>query len=459
MAKNIVIIGAGPGGYVCAIRAAQLGANVTVIDSMKRPGGTCLNMGCIPSKNLLHASHEYYKVDHQFAKLGISVKQLTIDVNQLQVQKKQVLDELGQGILFLFKKNNIRFIHETAEIVSENQVKVGAEILNADAIVLATGSVPRTLSNILVDESIILSSTGALDLDHVPKTIAIIGGGYIGLELGSVWGRLGSKIHVIEALDRIVPGLDPDLSQALHMTLEKQGFVFHLDAKIKTFKNHKSSAELIFEKNGKDERLIVDKVLVSIGRIPNTAGLRLERIGIETTPQGYVKVDAHFETTIKGIYAIGDVVEGPMLAHKAEEEAVALAERLLGIKSHVDYNVIPSVVYTQPEVASVGFTEPQLQASNIPYKASKFPFSANSRAKAVHETEGFVKLLSHQETGLVLGAHIIGSCAGTMIAQVAQAMSLHATVEDIARTCHAHPTYSEAIKEAAWAGFSKAIHA
>jgi dihydrolipoamide dehydrogenase len=243
------------------------------------------------------------------------------------------------------------------------------------------------------------------------------------------------------------------------MALEKQGFVFHLDAKIKTFKNHKSSAELIFEKNGKDERLIVDKVLVSIGRIPNTAGLRLERIGIETTPQGYVRIDAHFETTIKGIYAIGDAVDGPMLAHKAEEEAVALAEHLLGIQSHVDYNVIPSVVYTQPEVASVGFTEPQLQASNIPYKASKFPFSANSRAKAVHETEGFVKLLSHQETGLVLGAHIIGSCAGTMIAQIAQAMTLHATVEDIARTCHAHPTYSEAIKEAAWAGFSKAIHA
>lgn len=459
MAKNIVIIGAGPGGYVCAIRAAQLGANVTVVDSMKRPGGTCLNMGCIPSKNLLHASHEYYKVDHQFAKLGIFVKELTIDVNQLQTQKNQVLDELGHGILFLFKKNNIRFIHATAEIVSENQVKAGAETLNADAIVIATGSVPRTLPNIPVDESIVLSSAGALDLDHVPKTIAIIGGGYIGLELGSVWGRLGSKVHVIEALDRIVPGLDPDLSQALHMTLEKQGFVFHTGAKIKTFKGNKSGAELTFEKNGKDEILTVDKVLVSIGRIPNTAGLRLERIRIETTPQGYVRVDAHFETTVKGIYAIGDVVDGPMLAHKAEEEAVALAEHLLGIQSHVDYNVIPSVVYTQPEVASVGFTEPQLQASNISYKASKFPFSANSRAKAVHETEGFVKLLSHQETGLVLGAHIIGSCAGTMIAQVAQAMSLHATVEDIARTCHAHPTYSEAIKEAAWAGFSKAIHA
>ena len=458
MAKNIVIIGAGPGGYVCAIRAAQLGNTVTIIDSMKRPGGTCLNMGCIPSKNLLHASHEYYKAGHKFKKLGISVKELAIDIKQLQSQKNQVLDELGQGIQFLFKKNNIRFINATAQIVSKNQVKAGDEILNADAIVVATGSIPRALPNIPVDKSIVLSSTDALDLDHVPKTIAIIGGGYIGLELGSVWSRLGSKIHVIETLDRIAPGLDPDLSQALYTTLEKQGFVFHLSRKIKTIKAEKVSAELLLETSDGTETLTVDKILVSVGRVPYTIGLNLEKIGIETTAQGYIKINTRFETTIKGIYAIGDIVEGPMLAHKAEEEAVALAELLSGIESCVDYNVIPAVVYTQPEVASVGFIEPQLQAANIPYKASKFPFSSNSRAKAVHETEGFVKLLSHQETGLVLGAHIIGSCAGTMIAQVAQAMSMHATVEDIARTCHAHPTHSEAIKEAAWAGVYKAIH-
>ncbi len=458
MAKNIVIIGAGPGGYVCAIRCAQLGNSVTVIDSMPRPGGTCLNMGCIPSKNLLHASHEYHKASHDLAKFGISVQGLVIDIGQLQSQKKQVLDELGQGIQFLFKKNNVRFINATAQIVSENQVKAGDEILSADAIIIATGSTPRTLPDITIDESIVLSSTGALDLDHVPKTIAIIGGGYIGLELGSVWGRLGSKIHVIEALDRITPGLDPDLSQALHATLEKQGFVFHLGTKVKTFKAQKIGAELLLEKGNSTETLTVDKVLVSIGRVPNTTGLNLEKLKVETTPQGCIKVNTHFETTARGIYAIGDVIEGPMLAHKAEEEAVALAEHLSGMKSHVDYNVIPAVAYTQPEVACVGFTEPQLQAANIPYKASKFPFSANSRAKATHETAGFIKLLSHSETGLVLGAHIIGTCAGTLIAQVAQAMNLRATAEDIARTCHAHPTHSEAIKEAAWAGFAKAIH-
>ncbi len=459
MAKNIVIIGAGPGGYVCAIRAAQLGASVTVVDAMKQPGGTCLNMGCIPSKNLLHASHEYHKAQHDLEKLGISVKGISIDIKQMQTQKKQVVDSLTQGIGFLFKKNNVRFINATAKIINSNQVEAGDEILSADAIIIATGSVPRAIPNISVDEKIILSSTGALDIDHVPGKIAIIGGGYIGLELGSVWGRLGSTVHVIEALDRITPGLDPDLSKTLHTALQKQGFIFHLGTKINSVIPHKTGAELVLENTNGTKNLSVDKVLVSIGRVPNTSGLDLEKIGVELTPQGFIKVNPHFETNINSIYAIGDVVEGPMLAHKAEEEGIAIAEHLAGMECHVDYNVIPAVVYTQPEVAAVGFTEPQLQSANIPYNASKFPFSANSRAKAVNETEGFVKLLSHQETGLVLGAHIIGTCAGTMIAQVAQAMSLRATVEDIARTCHAHPTHSEAIKEAAWAGFAKAIHA
>ncbi len=456
MAKNIVIIGAGPGGYVCALRAAQLGANVTIIDSMKRPGGTCLNMGCIPSKNLLYASYEYYKASNHFAKLGISFERLGLDIKQLQTQKKQVLEDLGQGIQFLFKKNSIRFICATAQIIDQNKIKAGDELLGADAIVIATGSIVRTLPNISIDESLVLSSTGALDLDHVPGAIAIIGGGYIGLELGSVWNRLGSKIHVIEALDRIAPGLDPDLSLALHIALEKQGFAFHLNSKVNTFSKLKSGVELTFSNN---EKLIVDKILVSVGRIPYTAGLNLEKVGVEKTQQGYIKVNKYCETVISNIYAIGDVIDGPMLAHKAEEEGIAVAEHIFGLKSHVDYNVIPAVVYTQPEVASVGFSEPQVQEVGISYKSSKFPFSANSRAKATHDTEGFVKLLSHQETGLVLGAHIIGSCAGSMIAQVAQAMSLHATVEDIARTCHAHPTHSEAIKEAAWAGVFKAIHA
>ena len=459
MAKNIIIIGAGPGGYVCAIRAAQLGNNVTVIDAMPRPGGTCLNMGCIPSKNLLHATHEYHKLIHDFPKLGIDVSQATVNLKTMQSQKRQVLDELGQGILFLFKKNNIRFINATASLIGADQVKAGDEILKADAIVIASGSVPRTLADITVDEAVILSSKGVLELEQLPKTLAIIGGGYIGLELGSVWGRLGAKIHVIEALDRITPGLDPELSQALHAALEKQGFNFHLGAKIAQVKTTKNGAEILFEQNGKTQTLGVEKILVSVGRVPNTQGLNLTKIGVDITTQGFIKVDNHLETSVKGVYAIGDVIEGPMLAHKAEEEGVAVAEHLSGMATHIDYNVIPAVVYTQPEVACVGFTEPQLVTANIPYKVGKFPFSANSRAKAVHETLGFVKLLSHQETGLVLGAHIIGSCAGTMIAQVAQAMSLRATVEDIARTCHAHPTHNEAIKEAAWAGFAKAIHA
>lgn len=458
MTKKIVIIGAGPGGYVCAIRAAQLGATVTIVDSMKRPGGTCLNKGCIPSKNLLNASHEYYKANHCFANLGISFEKLAIDIKQLQAQKKQVLDDLGQGIEFLFKKNSIRFIHASAQLISQSQVQAGNELLDVDAIIIATGSTPKTLSNIPIDESLVLSSSSALDLDYVPKTIAVIGGGYIGLELGSVWSRFGSKVHIIEALDRITPGLDPDLSRALQATLEKQGLIFHLGAKVKTFNKLKSRAELIIENNKDVEKLEVDKILVSVGRIPYTVGLNLEKIGVEKTLQGYIKVNEYYETVVSGIYAIGDVIEGPMLAHKAEEEGIAVAEYILGLKTHVDYNVIPAVVYTQPEVASVGFTESQLQETNIPYKSSKFPFSANSRAKVTHDYEGFVKLLSHQETGLVLGAHIIGNCAGTMIAQVAQAMSLRATVEEIARTCHAHPTHSEAIKEAAWAGFAKAIH-
>ncbi|MEI6627878.1 MAG: FAD-dependent oxidoreductase, partial [Alphaproteobacteria bacterium] len=320
------------------------------------------------------------------------------------------------------------------------------------------GSLPRTIENITVNETTVLSSKGLLELEQVPKSLAIIGGGYIGLELGSVWGRLGTEIHIIETMDRIAPGLDSDLSQSLYMALEKQGFNFHMKAKIQEIKSTKSGTEIFLEQNGQKQVLNVEKILVSVGRMPNTSSLNLEKIGVEITSQGFIKVDEHLETTCKGIYAIGDVVEWPMLAHKAEEEGVAVTEHLSGMPCHVDYNVVPAVVFTQPEVASVGFSESQLQLSDVPYKVSKFPFSANSRAKAVHETFGFVKLLCHQESGLVLGAHIIGSCAGAMIAQVAQAMKMRARAEDIARTCHAHPTYSEAIKEAALGIFSKVIH-
>ncbi len=458
MAKNIIIIGAGPGGYVCAIRAAQLGHSVTVIDSMARPGGTCLNMGCIPSKNLLQATHEYHKIHNYLPKFGIEVKQVSVDLQKMQSQKNQVLNDFGQGILFLFKKNNIRFINATSQLLSHNQVKAGNEILNADAIIIATGSIPREITNITVDEKTILSSKGALELEDTPKSLAIIGGGYIGLELGSIWGRLGAEIHIIESLERIIPGLDFDIGQALHKSLEKQGFNFCLGAKINQVTTTENGAEILFEQNSTPQTLNVEKVLVSAGRVPNTQGLNLEKFDIELTSQGFIKVNNNFETTCNGIFAIGDVVEGLMLAHKAEEEGVAVAEYLSGMAPHVDYNVIPSVVYTQPEVASVGFSEQQLKTSGILYKTSKFPFSANSRAKAVHETEGFVKLLCHQESGLVLGAHIIGSCAGNMIAQIAQAMSLRATAQDIASTCHAHPTTSEAIKESALGLFSKPIH-
>lgn len=457
-AKNIVIIGAGPGGYVCAIRAAQLGHKVTVVDSMKRLGGTCLNMGCIPSKNLLRATHEYQKVMHDLPKFGIEAKQVTIDLKKMQSQKCQVLDELGQGIQFLFKKNGIRFINTSAELISNNKVKAGDETLNADAIVIAIGSVPRTISGVTVDEQTIFSSTGILELEQTPKSLAIIGGGYIGLELGSVWNRLGTEIHVIETFDRIIPALDQDLSQALHAALEKQGFNFHFGSMISKVNVTKNGAEIVIEQSGKTHTLNVEKVLLSVGRRPNTDGLNLDKLNIATTPQGFIQVNDHLETTCSGVYAIGDVVEGPMLAHKAEEEGIAVAEHLSGMQGHVDYNVIPAIVFTQPEVASVGFTEDQLQTAGVPYKSSKFPFSANSRAKAVHETYGFVKLLCHAESGLVLGAHIIGSYAGAMIAQVAQAMKARATAEDIARTCHAHPTFSEAIKESAWGVFAKAMH-
>ncbi|MCE2716457.1 MAG: dihydrolipoyl dehydrogenase [Pseudomonadota bacterium] len=458
MTKKIIVIGAGPGGYVCAIRAAQLGADVTVIDVNKRHGGTCLNVGCIPSKNLLQASYEYYKVNHSLSKFGISVERLSMDIYQLQKQKSQILNELGQGIEFLFKKNFIRFIQEKAEISGLNQVKAGKELLNADAIIIASGSTPRTIPNLSIDETVVLSSAGALDLNHVPNTLVVVGAGYIGLELGVVWSRLGSKVHIVEAADRIAPGLDSDLSQALYASLQKQGIIFHLGIKIKAFNKNKTRAEMVLEKDGKTENLSADKILVSIGRVPYTDGLNLEKMNIKKTPEGYIKVNEWGETSVNDIYAIGDVTEGPMLAHKAEEEGIAVAEHIMGLSSHVDYNVIPAVIYTKPEVASVGFSEHQLQESQVPYKASKFLFSANSREKATHDTEGFVKLLSHQETGLVLGAHIIGSHAGTMIAQVAQAMQLRANVEDIARTCCAHPTHSEAIKEAAWNGFANAIH-
>jgi dihydrolipoamide dehydrogenase len=458
MAKKIVIIGAGPGGYVCAIRAAQLGNQVTLIDKNSNPGGTCLNRGCIPSKNLLHVSHEYFKANTEFSKFGLNVNGIDVDYKTLQSQKNKVVSELGNGILYLLKKNGVRFVEGAAKIIKQNVVQVGKENLEADAIVIATGSEPRGLNSAEIDEEIIVSSTGALNFETAPKTMAVIGGGYIGLELGSVWQRFGTKVTVIEAFDRITPGLDKEVGNALFQNLSKQGINFELSTQVLKVNKTKNGAEIHLQNAEGKKTLNVDKVLVSIGRIPNAQNLGIENVGIKTDAKGYIEVDANYTTSCASIYAIGDVIPGPMLAHKAEEEGYALAEHLSGMSPHIDYNVIPAVVYTQPEVASVGFTEQELEAVNIPYKSSKFPFTANSRAKAVHDTVGFVKLLSHSESGLLLGAHIIGSLAGTLIAELALALSKRIKVEDVAKVCHAHPTHSEAIKEAALIGFSKAIH-
>lgn len=458
MSKKIIIIGAGPGGYVCAIRAAQLGNKVTLIDKNSNPGGTCLNRGCIPSKNLLHVSHEYFKANTEFSKIGLNIKGIDVDYNLVQTQKNKVVTELGNGILYLLKKNGVRFLTGSAEIIKSNLVKVGSEQLEADAIVIATGSEPRNISGVEVDEKTIVSSTGALDFENLPKTFAVIGGGYIGLELGSVWQRFGAQVTVIEAFDRITPGLDREVGQALFQNLSKQGMNFELSTQVLKVIKTKSGAEIFLKNADGEKTLKVDKVLVSIGRVPNTQNLGIENVAIKTDARGYIEVDANFSTSCAGIYAIGDVIPGPMLAHKAEEEGYALAEHLSNNATHLDYNVIPAVVYTQPEVASVGFSEQELQNSAIPYKSAKFPFSANSRAKAVHDTVGFVKLLSHAESGLLLGAHIIGSCAGNLIAELSVALSKRMKVEDVAKVCHAHPTHSEAIKEAALIGFSKAIH-
>jgi dihydrolipoamide dehydrogenase len=458
MSKKIVIIGAGPGGYVCAIRAAQLRNQVTLIDKNTNPGGTCLNKGCIPSKNLLHVSHEYFKANTEYSKLGLILKGINVDYNLVQNQKNKVVSELGNGILYLLKKNGVSFITGTAKIINQNTVQVNNETIQADSIVIATGSIPRNLNGVEIDEEIIVSSTGALNFETAPTTMAVIGGGYIGLELGSVWQRFGTKVTVIEAFDRITPGLDQEIGNALFQNLSKQGIEFELSTSVLKINKTTNGAEINLKNSQGEKTLKVDKVLISIGRIPFTQNLGIENVGIKTDAKGYIEVDANYATCCASIYAIGDVIPGPMLAHKAEEEGYALAEHLSGMNTHIDYNVIPAVVYTQPEVASVGFTEQELIAANIPYKTSKFPFTANSRAKAVHDTVGFVKLLSHNESGLLLGAHIIGSCAGTLIAELALALSKRMKIEEVAKVCHAHPTHSEAIKEAALIGFSKAVH-
>ena len=458
-----IVIGGGPGGYVCAIRLSQLGIKTACVESRGSLGGTCLNIGCIPSKSLLNLSENFHKVKH-FSNLGIEISAVKLNLEKMMKNKDKVVTILTKGIEFLFKKNKVTHYKGTGSFKSATQVSIIDDkkketIIDSDKIIISTGSEPISLPGVKFDEKVIVSSTGALALSKVPKKMVIVGAGYIGLEMGSVWSRLGSEVHVVEFLDHITPGMDKEISKEFMKILQKQGINFHLQTKVNSIKkNNKRAVVSTTNKDGKKINFECDVVLVSVGRKPNTKNLNLDAIGIALDDKKRVKVDKNFKTNVKNIYAIGDVIAGPMLAHKAEEEGIAIAELIAGQSGHVNYNIIPGVVYTSPEVASIGKTEEQLKDLNQKYKVGKFPFMANSRAKAINETDGFVKILAEEKTDKVLGVHIIGSHAGEMIAQIAIAMEFGASSEDIARTCHAHPTFSEAIKEAALSVDKRPIH-
>ena len=465
MSYDLIVIGTGPGGYVCAIRAAQLGMKVAVVEKRATHGGTCLNIGCIPSKALLHASELFEEAGHDFAAMGIGVSKPKLDLKTMLAFKDEVIEGNVKGIDFLFKKNKIEPFHGTARIVAPGKVEVKgangkAETLETKNIVIATGSDVARLKGIEIDDKRVVSSTGALSLDKVPASLLVIGAGVIGLELGSVWRRLGADVTVVEFLDRILPGMDSEVARQSQRLFEKQGMKFKLGAKLtgvdSTGKRLKAKIEPA--KGGTAETIETDVVLVAIGRVPYTEGLGLAEAGVALDERGRVKTDAHYATNVAGIYAIGDVIAGPMLAHKAEDEGMAVAELIAGKAGHVNYDVIPGVVYTSPEIASVGKSEDDLKADNIAYNVGKFPFSANGRAKANGKTDGFVKVLADAKTDRVLGVHIVGADAGNMIAEAAVAMEFGASSEDIARTCHAHPTLPEAVKEAALAVDKRAIH-
>ena len=464
MAYDLVVIGTGPGGYVCAIRAAQLGLKVAVVEKRKTHGGTCLNVGCIPSKALLHASELFDEAGHGFAALGIEVPAPKLNLPGMMKHKQETVDANVQGVGFLLKKNKVEAHFGLGTILAPGQVQVTAEdgtktVLDTKNIVIATGSEVAQLPGVAIDEKTIVSSTGALELGKVPCKLVVIGAGVIGLELGSVWRRLGAKVEVIEYLDRILPGMDGEVAKQFQRMLEKQGFAYQLGKKVTGAKAGKSGVSLTVEPaaGGAAETIEADIVLVAIGRRPNTDGLGLEAVGV-AVERGRVTIDNHFATNVPGIYAIGDVVRGPMLAHKAEDEGVAMAEILAGKAGHVNYDVIPGVVYTFPEVATVGKTEEELKAAGIAYNIGKFPFTANGRARANRATDGFVKVLADKATDRVLGVHIIAAGAGEMIHEAAVLMEFGGSAEDLARTCHAHPTMSEAVKEAALAVDKRAIH-
>ena len=460
---NVVVIGGGPGGYVCAIRLAQLGFKTACVESRGALGGTCLNVGCIPSKNLLNLSENFHKAKN-FSNLGIETGQLKLNIEKMMKNKDKAVTVLTKGVEFLFKKNKVTYFKGTGSFKSPNRISIIDDkkketILEAQKIIISTGSEPVSLPNVKFDEKIILSSTGALSLNSVPKKMIVVGGGYIGLEKGSVWSRLGSEVHVIEFLDHITPGMDKEISKEFMKILTKQGISFHMQTKVESIKNNKTSAKVfLMDKDGKKKELECDVVLISVGRKPNTKNLKLDSVGVLLDEKKRIKVNKNFETNIKNIYAIGDVIAGPMLAHKAEEEGIAVAELISGQSGHVNYDVIPGVIYTSPEVATVGKTEEQLKSLGIKYKVGKFPFIANSRAKAINEPEGFVKILADEKTDKILGVHMIGPHVGEIIGEVAVAMEFGASSEDVARTCHAHPTFSEAVKEAALSIDKRAIH-
>ena len=461
---DLIVIGGGPGGYVCAIRAAQLGLKTACIESRGSLGGTCLNVGCIPSKSLLNLSDNFQKARNNFNKQGIELEGVKLNIEKMMLNKNKSVQVLTKGVEFLFKKNKVTYIKGKGVIFSKNDIVVyennKKQNYKTKNIVIATGSEAVSLPGLKIDEKNIISSTGALSLGKVPKKLAVIGGGYIGLEMGSVWSRLGSDVTVIEYLDYITPGMDREISSEFKKILTKQGLKFKMGFKVNSVKNNNSSVLINCTniKESKDENLEFDKVLVAVGRKAYTEGLNLGKIGINKDKKGRIEVNERLQTSVKNIYAIGDVIKGPMLAHKAEEEGIAVAEILAGQSGHVNYDVIPGVIYTSPEVATVGKTEEQLKEESRSYKVGKFPFLANSRAKVNNETEGFVKILADSKTDKVLGVHIIGPHCGDMIAEMALAMEFGASAEDIARTCHAHPTHTEAIKEAALAVDKRPIH-
>jgi dihydrolipoamide dehydrogenase len=462
---DLVVIGGGPGGYVCAIRAAQLGLKTACIESRGALGGTCLNIGCIPSKSLLNLSENYHKAKKDFNQQGIEIDGIKLNIEKMMSNKNKSIKILTKGVEFLFKKNKVSYFRGKGVVFSKNDIVVFGNSnsrtnITAKNIVIATGSEVASLPGIEIDEKNVVSSTGALSFNKVPNKLAVIGGGYIGLEMGSVWSRLGSEVVVLEYLDFITPGMDREISNEFQKILTKQGIKFKMGSRVNTVSNKGNSVVIQYTdiKNSKEEKIEVDKVLVAVGRKPYTEGLNLSKVGVKLDNKGRIEVNNKLQTSVENIYAIGDVIKGPMLAHKAEEEGIAVAEILGGQAGHVNYDVIPGVVYTSPEVATVGKTEEQLKSENKSYKIGKFPFLANSRAKVNNETDGFVKILADSTTDKVLGVHIIGPHCGDMIAEMALAMEFGASAEDIARTCHAHPTHTEAIKEAALAVDKRPIH-